>query len=79
MKIEDFTDIVYEKEENGLCTLTFNRPERKNSFSKITFLEIETALSDMEEDKDAKVLIMTGNTEAKAFSAGGYFGTFQCY
>jgi len=76
MKIEDFTDIIYEKEENGICTLTLNRPERKNSLSKITFLEIETALSDMEEDKNARVLIITGCKEAKAFSAGGYFGPF---
>lgn len=76
MKIEDFTDILYEKEDNGICTLTFNRPERKNSLSKITFLEIETVLADMESDKNAKVLILTGCEEAKAFSAGGYFGDF---
>ena len=73
MDIEDFQDIIYTKEENGICTITFNRPERKNALSYITFLEIETVLKDMEADKNARVLIMTGCEEANAFSSGGYF------
>jgi 2-(1,2-epoxy-1,2-dihydrophenyl)acetyl-CoA isomerase len=73
MNIEDFEDIKYEKEENGICTITFNRPERRNALSFVSFLEIFTALEDMEKDKNAKVLIMTGCEEGKAFSSGGYF------
>jgi len=73
MKIEDFEDILYEKEENGICTITFNRPERRNALSYVTFLEIRTALDDMEKDKNARVLIMTGAPEGRAFSSGGYF------
>lgn len=72
MEIEDFQDILYEKEENGLCTLTFNRPERRNAISKLTFVEIEAVLEDMKEDDNAKVLIITGCNEANAFSSGGY-------
>ncbi len=73
MKISDFEDILYEKEENGICTITFNRPERRNAVSYISFLEIYTAVDDMEKDKDAKVLIITGCKEANAFTSGGYF------
>ena len=73
MNIEDFEDIVYEKEENGICTITFNRPERRNALSYVTFLEMSTALDDMEKDKNARVLIMTGSPEGNAFSSGGYF------
>lgn len=73
MNIEEFEDIIYEKEENGICTLTFNRPERRNALSFVTFLEIETAIKDMEQDNNARVLIMTGCEEANAFSSGGYF------
>lgn len=73
MKLEDFQDIVYEKEDNGICTITINQPERKNAMSLLTFLEIETALVDMETDENAKVLILTGCEEANAFSSGGYF------
>jgi enoyl-CoA hydratase/carnithine racemase len=73
MKIEEFEDILYEKEENGICTITFNRPKRRNALSHVTFLEIRTALDDMEKDKNAKILIMTGSKEGRAFSSGGYF------
>jgi len=73
MNIEDFEDIIYEKEENGICTITFNRPKRRNALSYVTFLEIRTALDDMEKDKNARVLIMTGSPEGRAFSSGGYF------
>ena len=73
MDIEDLTEVVYEKEENGICTLIFNIPKRRNALSFVTFLEIWTVLDDMEKDKNAKVLIMTGCEEANAFSSGGYF------
>ena len=73
MKIEDFQDITYNKEESGICTITFNRPERRNALSQVTFLEIQTVLDDMEKDKNTRVLIMTGSPEGRAFSSGGYF------
>jgi len=72
MNIEDFKDILYEKEENGIATITINRPERRNACSPITFLEMRTALDDFEADKEAKVLILTGNPEGNAFSSGLY-------
>lgn len=73
MKVEDIQDIIYEKEDNGICTITINQPKRKNAMSFLTFLEIETVLADMEADKNARVLIITGCEEANAFSSGGYF------
>ncbi len=73
MKIEDFNDIIYEKEDNGICTITINTPKRRNAMSFVTFLEIITALDDMESDKNARVLIITGSKEGNAFSSGGYF------
>ncbi|MHA1913610.1 MAG: enoyl-CoA hydratase/isomerase family protein [Promethearchaeota archaeon] len=73
MKIEDLSEIIYEKEENGICTLTFNTPKRRNALSVISFLEIEAVIDDMEKDENARVLIITGCKEADAFSSGGYF------
>jgi len=73
MKIEDLSEVIYEKEDNGICTLTFNIPKRRNALSFVTFLEIWTVLDDMEKDINAKVLIITGCKEANAFSSGGYF------
>jgi enoyl-CoA hydratase/carnithine racemase len=71
--IRDFTDIIYEKEDNGICTATISRPERRNAISQLTWLELETILADMEQDINAKVLIITGDPKGRAFSSGGYF------
>jgi enoyl-CoA hydratase/carnithine racemase len=71
MNVEDIQDVIYEKEENGICTVTLNTPKRKNAMSFVTFLELVTILEDMEADKNAKVLIITGKGDA--FSSGGYF------
>ena len=47
MRIEDFQDIVYTKEDNGICTATISRPERRNAMSPVTFLELFYVLEDM--------------------------------
>ncbi|MCK4779300.1 MAG: enoyl-CoA hydratase/isomerase family protein [Candidatus Lokiarchaeota archaeon] len=73
MRIEDFEDIIYEKEDNGICTATISRPEGRNAVTYITFLEIYTILEDMEKDRNAKVLIITGDPKGNAFTSGGYF------
>ena len=47
MNIEDIQDFIYEKDENGICTLTINRPERRNALSFVSLLEIQVVLDDM--------------------------------
>ncbi|MFW9865530.1 MAG: enoyl-CoA hydratase/isomerase family protein [Candidatus Thorarchaeota archaeon] len=73
MKIKDISELIYKKEDNGICTLTFNIPKRRNALSYVTFLEMCAVIDDMETDKNAKILIITGCKEANAFSSGGYF------
>ena len=73
MKIEEFEDIIYNKEENGICTVMFSRPERRNAVTYISFLELFYVIEDMEKDKNAKVLIITGDPKGEAFTSGGYF------
>lgn len=73
MRIEDFEDIIYEKEDNGICTATISRPEARNAVTYISFLELYYVLEDMEKDKNAKVLIITGDPRGNAFTSGGYF------
>ena len=73
MRIEDFEDIIYEKEDNGICTAKISRPEARNAVTYISFLELYTVLEDMEQDKNAKVLILTGDSRGNAFTSGGYF------
>ena len=73
MRIEDFEDIVYEKEDNGICTATISRPEARNAVTYISFLELYYVLEDMEKDRTARILIITGDPKGNAFTSGGYF------
>lgn len=75
MLSEDFKDILFEKEDNGIVTVTLNRPERKNALSPLTLLELWYAVDIAEKDKDIRVMILTGSEEANAFCSGGYFST----
>ncbi len=80
MKIEQFKDISYEKDDSGIVTLTFTTPKRKNALSPYSFLEIFWAVDHFEKDDGAHVMIMTGtkdpdsdDTSKEAYSSGGYF------
>jgi enoyl-CoA hydratase len=64
----DFKLIIYEKSE-GIATITLNRPEALNAFSKEVVEEILQALEDIRRDENVRVVVLTGAGE-KAFSAG---------
>lgn len=64
----DFKFIIYEKSE-GIATITLNRPEALNAFSKEVVSEVLQALEDIRSDESVRVVILTGAGE-KAFSAG---------
>ena len=60
--------IIYEKSE-GIATITLNRPEALNAFSKEVIEEVLNAIEDVKADENVRVVILTGAGE-KAFSAG---------
>jgi len=64
----DFKYIIYEKSE-GIATITLNRPEALNAFSKDVVEEVMQALEDLRSDENVRVAVLTGAGE-KAFSAG---------
>ncbi len=80
MKTDAFKEILYEKDELGIVTLTLNMPKRKNAMSRYTFYELWWAIDALEKDDTAYVMIMTGAKDPEisdpakeAFSSGGYF------
>ncbi len=86
MNVEDFKEIIYEKEDSGLVMLTLNNPSKKNALSIFSFLELYWAIDAMENDETAGVMVITGAKDpdsndptAEAFSSGGYFdmSTFE--
>ena len=60
--------LIYEKSD-GIATITLNRPEALNAFSKEVIEEILHALEDIKNDETMRVVVLTGAGE-KAFSAG---------
>jgi 2-(1,2-epoxy-1,2-dihydrophenyl)acetyl-CoA isomerase len=73
MLVEEFKQIKYQKEENGILTVSLNWPAKKNALSPLGLLELWYAVDHAEKDKQVKVMILTGCEEAGAFSSGGYF------
>ena len=54
---------------NGLATLTVNRPQVRNALDQATWKEIRQALDEVAADEAVHVLIVTGTGE-KAFASG---------
>ena len=70
----NFENILVDQ-ENGLATITINRPKKLNALNKATIEELHNALKYLEEDTDVKVIVMTGSGE-KAFVAGADISEF---
>jgi enoyl-CoA hydratase/carnithine racemase len=62
----DFQTILLSKED-GIATLTLNRPESLNAISRLMFDELILALEDVAHDESVKVLVLTG--AGRAFCA----------
>ncbi len=71
----EFKYIIYEKSE-GIATITLNRPEALNAFSKEVVNEVLQALEDIKTDGNVRVVVLTGAGE-KAFSAGADIKTMK--
>ena len=66
----NYTDINFEKSNEGIAKITINRPEVRNAFRPLTVREMRGALNDAREDTKIGVIILTGEGE-KAFCSGG--------
>lgn len=62
-----YQSILFEK-NNGVATITFNRPEVYNAFNNEMSFETQDALKAVSADDDIRVLVMTG--AGKAFCSG---------
>lgn len=68
--IESFTDIKFEKTDDGIAKITINRPEVRNAFRPLTVQEMLRAFDLAHEDPDIGVIILTGEGP-HAFCSGG--------
>jgi 2-(1,2-epoxy-1,2-dihydrophenyl)acetyl-CoA isomerase len=62
-----FENILYEK-QNGVATVTLNRPQAMNAFTIPMNGELQQALKDADGDPEVRVIVLTG--AGRAFCAG---------
>lgn len=67
---KNYTDIIYEKSDDGIAKITINRPQVRNAFRPLTVQEMISALADARYDPNIGVVILTGMGEL-AFCSGG--------
>ncbi|MGJ5642919.1 enoyl-CoA hydratase/isomerase family protein [Formosa sp. S-31] len=61
--------------DNGVTTITINRPTKLNALNKETIAELHEAFKAADNDSETKVIILTGSGE-KAFVAGADISEF---
>ena len=64
----EYTEIKFDVRENGIATMTLNRPEKLNSFTRKMFDEWKDVVARCVFEDNIRVLIITG--EGRAFSSG---------
>ena len=64
----EYTEIKFEVRDNGIATMTLNRPDKLNSFTRKMFEEWKDVVARCVFENDVRVLIVTG--EGRAFSSG---------
>lgn len=74
MKARVYDNILVDY-NNGITTITINRPSKLNALNLETIKELHKAFKRAEKDKDTKVVIITGSGE-KAFVAGADISEF---
>ena len=62
-----FTYLLYDV-TNQVCRITFNRPDQLNAMNRVFMDEIITAFHKANDDKDVRVVVVTGN--GRAFMSG---------
>ncbi len=68
--IKAYSDIKFQKTEDGIAKVTINRPEVRNAFRPETVLQMQDAFTICREDETIGVVILTGEGN-EAFCSGG--------
>jgi naphthoate synthase len=68
--IREFTDIRYERTDDGIAKITINRPDVRNAFRPLTIHEMQEAFAHARDDASIGVVILTGEGP-EAFCSGG--------
>ena len=64
----EFKEVIIEKKDNHVASITLNRPKQLNTFSTRMAIELNQALFDLDADPEVRVILLKGS--GKAFCAG---------
>ena len=73
---QTFETLLSKVDDEGICVLTINRPEKLNALNNQVFMDLELALSKISNDESIKLLVITG-AQNKAFVAGADIKEFS--
>jgi enoyl-CoA hydratase/carnithine racemase len=63
------TSFLYEQDEQGIATITLNRPERLNALTFEVYRELTDTFAVLRDERDVRVVVITG--AGRAFCSGG--------
>ncbi len=72
------TDDILVSTQDGIATVTFNRPRQRNAISYHGWLELRRVAIDLDRDQNVRVVMFTGAGDS-AFSAGADIKDFENY
>lgn len=70
------TDILLRHDEDGLCTLTLNRPDKLNALDTALFMRLETELAKLEQQTETIGCVVIRGA-GRSFCAGADLGAMQ--
>jgi 2-ketocyclohexanecarboxyl-CoA hydrolase len=68
--MQNYSDILFSVREDGVATITINRPDRLNAFTGHTIEELTSAVRTADDNAAVGVIVLTG-TGSRAFCVGG--------
>ena len=71
----DLTDALYEAADDGVATITLNRPEQRNALGPRMLADLTAALRAARDDDAVRAVVLTGAGD-KAFCAGADLAGF---
>lgn len=71
----DYKTLLLTTSDNGICTLTLNRPAKHNALNAQMIGELRTAVKEIDQSADIRVVILAASGDS--FCAGGDLGWMQ--
>ncbi len=67
--------ILVERREDGIATVTFNNPAKRNTFNRVMWASLAVVMRELSEDESIRCVVLRGAGE-KAFAAGADIASF---